>query len=143
MPTKSLKSHTRRACVKIDLRFPKQVLLTLLVVGVVSAFPLVRFASQEVIVAAIAGAFLGTLNVLAGYVAIEYAIDKSYMVLLKTVVGGMGARMVLVLGILIALIKLFDFHAIALSVSLLGFYIVFSILEVLFIQKKLNLKNQG
>jgi hypothetical protein len=54
----------------------------------------------------------------------------------------MGVRMALLLGVLLVLIRFGGLHAVALTVSLLGFYAVFLVLEVLFIQKKVLIKNQ-
>ena len=89
------------------------------------------------LVAAAAGAALSTLNVLAGFLAIEYAFEKSYTTFLKAVLGGMGVRMVVMLGALLALIVFVRLHAVALTLSLLGFYLVYLILEILFIQRKM------
>jgi hypothetical protein len=53
----------------------------------------------------------------------------------------MGVRLVIMLGLLALLIGIFRVHAVALAFSLLGFYAVFLLLEVLFIQRKVTLKN--
>jgi len=128
---------------KIDARFPRQVALTLLVASALSAYPLSRYGSPEVIRAVAVGALLSTVNVLLGFLAIEYAFDKPYSVFLKAVLGGMGVRMLLLLGVMIVLILVFHMHTVALTVSLLGLYVIYLVLEVLFIQKKVSLRNQG
>jgi hypothetical protein len=128
---------------KIDARFPRQVALTLLGAAALAAYPLSRYGSPEVINAVVAGALLSTVNVLLGFFAIEYAFDKSYTVFLKAVLGGMGLRMVLLLGVMIVLILVFHMHTVALTVSLLSLYLIYLILEILFIQKKVLLRNQG
>ena len=128
---------------KIDARFPRQVALTLCGASALAAYPLSRYGSPEIITAAAVGALLSTVNVLLGFFAIEYAFDKSYTVFLKAVLGGMGLRMLLLLGVMIVLILVFHMHTVALTVSLLGFYLIYLILEILFIQKKVLLRNQG
>jgi hypothetical protein len=128
--------------VKIDKRFPLQVLGTLVIVVLVSGYPLVRYASADVMLAASAGALLSTVNVILGFLAIEYSFDKSYTTFLKVVLGGMGARMALMLAALLVLLKVAGLHAVALIVSMLLFYLVFLVLEVLFIQKKVAIKNE-
>jgi hypothetical protein len=128
---------------KIDARFPRQIGWTLLGACVLAAYPLSRYGSPEVITAAAVGAVLSTVNVLLGYLTIEYAFDKSYTVFLKAVLGGMGLRMLMLLCMLIVLILVFHMHTVALTVSLLGFYLIYLILEVLFIQKKVLLRNQA
>jgi hypothetical protein len=128
--------------VKVDRRFPVQVVGVLAGASVIVAFPLVRYGSMEVLLAAAAGAVLSAVNVLLGYLAIEYSFEKSYTTFLKAVLGGMGARMVLILAALLVLIKVVGLHTVALTVSLLSFYLVFLILELLFIQRKVAVKNQ-
>ncbi len=127
---------------KIDARFPRRIVLTLLLVSALAAYPLGRYGSQEVIVAVAIGAVLSTINVLLGFLAIEYAFDKPYTVFLKAVLGGMGLRMVFLLGVMIALILVFHVHTVALTVSLLSLYVVYLVLEILFLQKKMSLRNQ-
>ena len=128
--------------VKADKRFPLQVLGALVVVALLGAYPTFRFASPEIVLAMGVGALLSTVNVLLGFMAIEYSFDKSYTTFLKVVLGGMGVRMALMLVALIVLIKVVELHAVALTVSLLSFYLIFLVLEVVFIQKKVTAKNQ-
>ena len=128
---------------KPDLRFPLQVGGTLCAVACLAAYPLARFASGEVVVGALLGAVLSTVNVLLGYLAVEYSFEKSYTVFLRTVFGGMGLRLLLMLVAMIALIMLGNVHAVALTVSLLGFYMIYLVLEILFLQRKVMAKSQG
>ncbi len=127
---------------KIDARFPRQIVLTLLVASALAAYPLGRYGSQEVVIAAIIGAVLSTINVLLGFLAIEYTFNKSYTVFLKAVLGGMGLRMAFLLGVMIVLIMVFHVHTVALTVSLLSLYVIYLVLEILFLQKKMLLRNQ-
>ncbi|HCV42415.1 MAG TPA: hypothetical protein DGH68_02955 [Bacteroidetes bacterium] len=120
-----------------------QVLGVLAIVALVAAYPTFRFASAEIVVAMSIGALLSTVNVLLGFLAIEFSFDKSYTTFLKIVLGGMGVRMALLLAVLLVLIKVVELHAVALTVSLLSFYLIFLVLEVLFIQKKAAVKNQN
>ena len=128
---------------KFDVSFPRQIAVVVILSAVLSVYPLFAFASAEVVRACIAGVTISVANVLAGYAAIEYSIDKSYTVFLKAVLGGMGLRMLVMLGALMLLIEVFHFQAVPLVVSLMGFYILFLILEILFMQKKMNKKAEG
>ena len=110
---------------KFDVSFPRQIAVVVLLSALLSAYPLFAFASAEVIRACIAGVTISLANVLAGYAAIEYSIDKSYTVFLKAVLGGMGLRMLAMLGALLMLIEVFHFQAVPLVVSLMGFYVLF------------------
>jgi hypothetical protein len=86
---------------------------------------------------------LSTVNVLLGFLAIECSFERSYSTFLKAVLGGMGLRMVLMLGAMWVLISMFQMHALALALSMLGFYLVYLVMEILYIQRKVVVKNQG
>jgi hypothetical protein len=117
----------------------KQVITALLGSFLIASYPLALYANQEVIAAVVAGALLGTLNVIIGYTAIEYAFTKSMTTFTAVVIGGMGLRLMLLLGVMVLFILVFNVHTVALTVSLIYFYAVYLILEILYIQKKVHL----
>ncbi len=121
---------------KFSMKFPKQVLLTLVFVAVLSFYPLAQFASQEIINSVIAGIVLSVINVTMGYAAIEYSFNKSYTIFIQVVLGGVGIRLFFMVGMLLLLIGVFKFHSIALISSLFGMYSIFLVLEVLYIHNK-------
>jgi hypothetical protein len=123
--------------------FPAQVALVLIIGALLLGYPLAAWASRATVVGVIAGAALSTLNVLLGYASIRYAFDKSYTTFLKAVLGGMGLRMVIMLGGLAGLIVGAGMEPVSLASSLLGFYAVYLIIEIMFIQRKVSVKNQG
>ena len=127
--------------IRVDRKFIGQALGVVVVVGAASAYPLLTFSSRDVVVAAAVGCLLSVLNALAGSLTVEYAFDKSYGTFVKAVLGGMGVRMVVLLGMFYVFIKVFKLHTIALTLSLLGFYIIFLTLEVLCIQRKVEVRN--
>ena len=127
----------------IDSRFPKQVAVVLAATGVALAYPLATYGSAEIAFAVIIGALLSTVNVLLGFLAVEYSFEKSYTTFLKAVLGGMGLRMLFLLGVMLVLILRFHVQAVALTVSILAFYLIFLVMEILFIQKKMAVKNEG
>ena len=125
-----------------DLRFPLRVALVLLGAALVLAYPLAVYAEAATRTAVVLGAVLATVNVLLGYAAVEYAFHRSYTAFLKAVLGGMGARMVVILGLLVVLIAYWGVPVLPLTLSLFGFYIVFLTLEVLYIQRKVSDRHQ-
>lgn len=127
----------------IDWAFPRRVALVVLSVAALAVYPLMLLGSREILLAAAAGCALSTVNALAGYVTIEIAFGKSYTAFLKAVLGGMGVRMLLALGVLMILIAVYHLHPPALTVSLLGFHVIYLVLEILYLQKKVMVKNQG
>ena len=84
----------------------------------------------------ISGIEITTINVLAGYAAIEYAHAKSATTFLTYVLGGMGVRLFAVAAVLVVLIKVFDVEVTALVWTMVFFYVVFLMLEIMYIQKK-------
>ncbi len=127
---------------KLDKRFPLQVGALLFGGLLLAAFPALQ-AGKEVLVAVIIGAVLSTANVLAGFLAIEYSFDKSHATFLKAVLGGMGIRMATMLALLVLLIRYAGVHTVALVASVLGFYILFLVLELLYIQRKVSQRHQS
>lgn len=119
----------------LDKRFPLHVAVVFVVgiAGTVLASP-----SREMVVAVIVGALLSTANAVAGFLAIEYSLEKSQATFLKVVLGGMGIRMGLMLGILALLLKFSTLPTIPLVVSMLGFYSVYLVIEILYIQRKVS-----
>src|SRR5438067_1923883 len=128
---------------KIDWSFPRQILIALVIVSAAGAYPLVVFGDKEITRAAIAGALLTTINVLLGFVAIEYSFDRSATTFFTYVLGGMGVRMFVMAGILVILIKVFSFHVTALIASMGILYAIFLMLEILYIQKKVQRKQDN
>jgi len=122
--------------------FPRQILVALLVIGWLAAYPLIKYGNGEVIRSAIAGAAIATVNVILGYAAIEYSIGKSGTTLLKFVLGGMGVRLFGMAGILLLLMNVFGFHVVALVTSLGVCYVVFLTLEINYMQKRIGTRQQ-
>lgn len=121
--------------------FPAQVALVLGAALLILALPMALFATGEVRTAVAAGAALSTVNVMLGYAAIRYSFEKSYTTFLKAVLGGMGLRLLFMLGAFIALVVGLGLHAVAFTVSLLAFYAVFMVLEIVFIQQRMTVRN--
>ena len=124
-------------------KFALQVAVVLVATVLCAAYPLIRYASDEVLLAAGTGAVMSTLNVLAGFLAIQLTFNKSYTTFLKAVLGGMGVRMGIMLGLLLVLILGVHMHAVALTVSVVGYSLIYLVLEIVFLQKMVQVKNQG
>lgn len=127
---------------KLDKRFPLQVGGVLAGGLLVASYPAMQ-AGNQVLAAVIIGAVLSTANVLVGFLAIEYSFEKSHATFLKAVLGGMGIRIVVMLALLVLLIRYAGLPVVALVVSVLGFYVIFLVLELLYIQRKVSHKYQS
>ncbi len=116
-----------------------------MIVSAFGTYPLLTFASDEVIHGVSAGIVLSVLNVMLGYAAIEYSTNKSYSHFVQVVLGGIAIRLVIIAGSLLMLILFFKVHPVSLVSSLFGMYVIFLALEVLYIhntwQKKIDVQN--
>ncbi len=128
---------------RLDRRFPLQVALTFGGISAVALYPLLTWGSTEMLTAAIVGGVLTTANVLFGFLMIEYGFAKSYTTFLKAVLGGMGLRMAIMLAALLVLILACHMHAVALTVSMVLFTTVYLVLEIFYLQRKVEVNNQG
>ena len=124
-------------------QFTMQVAVVFAASVLCAAYPMARYASDDVLVAAATGALLSTANVLVGFLAIQMTFNKSYTTFLKAVLGGMGLRMAGLLGMLLVLILAVHMHAVALTVSVISYSLVYLVLEIVFLQKMVQVKNQG
>ncbi len=122
----------------INKRFPIQVAVTFVAGLLIAAIPLAKIGSVDIALAVITGAVISTINVMAGFFAIEYSLDKSHNTFMKAVLGGMGIRMVVTLGLMVVLIVFAGMHMVGLAVSVLGYHAVYLVLEILYIQKKVS-----
>jgi hypothetical protein len=125
---------------KFDPTLPKRILLLVLLIAVLAAYPLFKAGDREITVGFITGCLISLVSVTAGYLLIEYGIEKPNATFLKIILGGMVARLILIPTVVVVLIRVFGLHLISLTASLFFFYFLFLILEILFLNKKLALK---
>jgi hypothetical protein len=108
--------------------------------GIISFFLTWEFASAAFGLAYFLGALVGAMNGIIGFLTIEKFIDKSNLTFLKGVFIGMGIRLLLLLGIFVLLVKVFDVHVIGLVTGLLIFYFAMTIFEVVFLNKRIGIR---
>lgn len=125
---------------KIDLSFFKKIFWILVVTAVLASYPLAEYSNFEIIIAAALGAALSTVNIIAGYLSIEYAFNKSMTRFLKTILGGLGIRLFLLLVAMLFAIQVLKLHVLAFTISLFIYYVIFLVLEIFYIDKKVRAK---
>ncbi len=125
---------------KIDAPFLKRVAVVYGVLIVLAWVPISTYASNDMVWSVIVAGVLSLLNLISGYLAIEYSFGKSHTTFLKVILGGTGARLLLMAGIVALLIGYFKFEAVSLIVTLLVLYMVNLSLEIHFLQKRVSLK---
>jgi hypothetical protein len=126
-----------------DAHFPRQIIVTLAVVAGAAAYPLLAWGTPEIYWGVGAGALLSTANVLAGYWTVERSFHRSHTAFMKAVIGGMGLRMAGMLGAMLLCLSVLKLHTIAFTGSLLGLYVIFLVLEILYLQNKVSTKHVG
>ncbi len=118
-----------------------RILYGCLVVMLLVSFLLIwKLASSAFELAFFLGASVGIANGIIGFLTIEKFIDKSSLLFLKGVFIGMGIRLLLLLGIFILFVKVFAVHIIGFVTGLLIFYFVMTIFEVVFLNKRIEIK---
>ena len=84
-----------------------------------------------------AGAILAFVNAVIGMGIIEWTIDKENFVFMSAFFGGMAVRIMITL-MVFAFMLTEGYHAQTLTFSLLGFYLVFLVQEIVFLVKVLS-----
>lgn len=112
---------------------------TLGVIGLVIV-PLALFSNPEVVRSVVASGAASLFHLLVGYALIEIGFDKSNTTFLKIVLGGTLLRMIVLVGIVFVLIRVYHFHTMSLMISFLAYYVLNLILEIYLLQKKVALK---
>jgi hypothetical protein len=134
------KGNERRKKMKIDWSFMRIVIFCFASVALLTYYPVSEFATAEVMHGIIAGGIMSLLNLMLGYAAIEISYDRSHTTFLKYVLGGMVFRLILMWGVLLVLIRIYNFHSASLMLSLLFFYIMNLVLEIFYLQKRATSK---
>lgn len=128
--------------VRIDWRFLRWVGVWYAVLTAAGFWILSSTGRSELSGSFLAGVAVSLTNFLLGFLSVEFAFDKSHTVFLKIVLGGMGIRMFLMALAVLVLIKGYDVDSLSLMFTLLGYYVVNLTLEIVFLQKKVSLKNK-
>ena len=128
---------------KVDWHFLRLVAILYMCLSVLGYVGLAIFSSEYVVRAAGGAAVMSLVNILLGYVSIEWSYKKGNITFLKIVLGAIGARLFLMAGAVLVMIRFFQFDALALTLSLLAFYIVNLGLEIYLLEHKVEVKNQS
>ena len=127
---------------KIDWPFLRLALGSYAVMILLAAYPISEFATADITRSLAAGCVMSLANLLMGYFVIERSYTKSHTGFLKWVLGGMVVRLFLMWTALVVLLRL-GFHSASLMLALLFLYVVNLVLEIQFLQKKVDIKSQA
>ncbi|MFA6467746.1 MAG: hypothetical protein WCW35_02540 [Bacteroidota bacterium] len=126
------------AATKVDFSLLKQIAVVLLVTGGLGFYPVTQYTAGHIAEGIAAGVVLSVVNALLGYGVIQFSLNRSYTIFMQIVLGGIVVRLFVMVGLLLAAVALFKFHAVSLIGSLFVMYMVFLTLEVLYIHKKIQ-----
>ncbi len=118
------------------LRFGRQVGAVVIAAAVLSGIPLYLYWGIEMVLAAAVGFGIGALNALAGGLSAIWSFDRPQSVFLKTLLGGMVLRMLVICGVLVLLIEITALSIYGLVFSLFLSYLLFQILEIRFFVRR-------
>ncbi len=118
----------------------KLIAIVFLGVAVLVVVPLSIYTNRELVRSVIAAGLASLFHLLLGYLFIEYGFEKSNTTFLKVILGGTLVRMFLLVGIVLLLVRVYQFQTVSLMVSLLLFYVLNLFLEIHLLQKKVALK---
>lgn len=125
---------------KIDWAFLKIVALSWGGVVVLAVYPMSVYATGPVVDGFVAGGLMSLAHLLLGYAFIELGFEKSNTSFLKIVLGGSVVRLLLLVGGVFLLVRVYGFDSLWLMLSLLLFYSLNLALEIYLLQKKVSLK---
>ncbi len=81
---------------------------------------------------------IATLNIVAAFFTVKYTINKAENLFFKTFFGGMGVRVLILLGLIISIIKFVDVNQFTFIFSLLILYVLYQIWEIWLINSYLR-----
>ena len=86
--------------------------------------------------AVVAGGALAALNTILAYFLVVWSAPRSTNVFLRAVLGGMMARMALMLATVAVGVLVFDLPKVPLAISLLAFFVLFLVLELTILHRR-------
>ena len=114
--------------------------LVVVVFGILSAVVISIYSTARFGRAYALGSLLGVANGAVGFLTIEKFIDKSTLVFLRGVFLGMGVRLALLLGVFVLFMYVVRVDASGMISGLFVFYFTMTVLEVIFLNKRIELR---
>jgi len=106
------------------------------------ALPLYFLAEPMIVWGSLLGWVLSAICFTAGFYAVCRAFHRSFRVLMITVFGGMLARLLFVGVAFVLLMTLTSLHVVSFLSSLLGFYMLYLVIELHFINSRLQSREE-
>ncbi len=110
---------------------------------VVAGFVVSRFGSDEIVVSILASGILCFFHLIVGYIVLDSAFEGTPTSFLKRVLGGMALRLVVMLLVFAALLFAGLVDEMWLLLSLLVWYSIALVFEIVALQKKVSLRQHS
>lgn len=107
-----------------------------LLVAALSLYPVYKWYGMDYASAAFVALCLTFLNAVVGFYYIDKYFSASLNDFMKMVFGSMGVRLFVLAVLLVALLGFTKIHKVSFTVSLFISYILFSVIEIYFLNKK-------
>lgn len=117
-------------------RFLKRTGLLLGLILALGGYPVYRWMGPQALYAALIAISMTSLNAVVGYYYIDKYFSASFNDFMKAVFGSMGIRLLVMAVVIVLILALTKIHQISFTVSLFISYILFSVNEIIFINKK-------
>lgn len=121
---------------KIRRRHNKNISIAAAALILLAGYPLYRFYGSDVVVAFLIAIFLTFLNAVVGFYYIDKYFSASLNDFMKMVFGSMGVRLLVLALIFVGLLGFTKIHEVSFTASLFISYILFSVIEIYFLNKK-------
>lgn len=119
------------------------LIVTVLLAGSFAvAWPLLRSLEPAGRRAAALGGALAAANSIAAYFTALWAEGRSNVAFMRAVLGGMGVRMALLLGAVVAAVVWFSLPRLPLALSLVAYFTVFLVLELSVLHRRTSARTQ-
>jgi len=102
--------------------------------------PLFLWKGQRFLVTPFVSFLISFSVILFAYYLNQWAFQKSNKVFFRALVGGMVARIVIVVALIFLVWRFFHFSPTLFLVSLIAYYLIFQIMEARFLQKQMQKK---
>jgi len=104
----------------------------------VAAYPVYKWYGLSAFIGFMLAFFVTSLNAIVGYYFVDKYFGASLNDFMKAVFGSMGVRLLVLAGIIVIVLVFTKIHRISFTVSLFISYILFSVIEINFINKKVS-----
>lgn len=106
------------------------------------AFPLYFFADPMILWGILVGCILSALCFTAGFYAVYRSFQGPFRTFMIMIFGGMVARLFFIGAVFVLLVNLTSLHVVSFLLSLLGFYLMYLIIELYFVNTRLQSREE-